>query len=719
VSGAPEFISNLQGRPLRTGDYEKLERRWITRELADRALIRRVESLEGAELVGRPSRDGDFSGLIIPYIWPGHNYIREYRLRRDHPKIEIDPVKGRKEREKYLSPPGRGNMLYFAPGTELTLLAATELPIVIVEGEFKTLALWRLAWESAGEASELPAFLPIGLPGVWNWRKKERQPAADGGTEEVSVPISDLVHVSWPGRRVIILYDRNVLTNQGVKNARSFFTRHLQETRNAEVAWFEWPKKIPDQVNGIDDWLAVSGPAEALKLLDRARVRRRPRAVVVQIPGREQDKKTERDWGSDLITNTDGAVKPLLANVLAALRSAPEWAGVLAYNEFALRTVALKPPPWNQAHAGEWSDTADSLTSEWLQWNGIHVSSKLARESVEAVAREHGFHPVREYLDKLKWDSVPRLDAWLETYLGAKLAGTADAGQYSDYLHATGPRWLISAVARIYQPGCKADCCLILEGPQGIFKSTALYTLAGEWFTDEVADLGSKDSSMQVHGTWVIEIAELDSMSRAEVGKIKAFLSRRVDRFRPPYGARVIEVPRQCVFAGSVNHSTYLRDETGGRRFWPVECRRIDIDLLRRDRDQLWAEAVARYRAGAVWWLETAELEGTAEAEQLERYEGDAWDEAIGRWIKKPTERLDQQGHPLVPFTSNRESVTMADVLSHCIGKPVAQQSQADMNRVARYFRFMKWCRRRVGPRGSREWRYFRSKTARPTGAAQ
>jgi putative DNA primase/helicase len=168
----------------------------------------------------------------------------------------------------------------------------------------------------------------------------------------------------------------------------------------------------------------------------------------------------------------------------------------------------------------------------------------------------------------------------------------------TDYSRAVGSRWLISPVARIFRPGAKADCCLILEGPQGIRKSTALRTLAGEYFTDELADLGSKDAAMQTRGVWMIELSELDSLSHSEVARIKAFMSRTTDRFRPPYGMRLVESPRQCVFAGTVNHSTYLRDETGGRRFWPVTCGQIDIEALGRDRNQLWAEAKAGFDAG-------------------------------------------------------------------------------------------------------------------------
>ena len=206
---------------------------------------------------------------------------------------------------------------------------------------------------------------------------------------------------------------------------------------------------------------------------------------------------------------------------------------------------------------------------------------------------------------------------------------------------AIGSRWMISAVARIMQPGAKVDHMLILEGPQGTKKSSALKMLAGaDWFTDELAEIGSKDAAQQMRGIWIIEIAELDAISRAEVSRIKAFLSRTTDRYRPPYERYVVEVPRQCVFAGSVNPDTYLRDETGNRRFWPVRCGNINLDALSRDRDQLWAEAVARYRDGTIWWLNEAELIADAKIEQDQRYQADAWDARIDRWLVYERQRV-------------------------------------------------------------------------------
>ena len=389
-------------------------------------------------------------------------------------------------------------------------------------------------------------------------------------------------------------------------------------------------------------------------------------------------------WRDSLLLNLNGTVKPALANAIMALRCAPEWTGVLAYNEFAHFTLLQSPPPWIKTDgfvSTAWSPIDDTLTTEWLHHQGIFISSDVTGQAVEAVAREHPFHPVRAYLKGLSWDGEHRLQSWLHDYFGV---------EPSAYAAAVGSRWLISAVARVFEPGCKADCCLILEGEQGIKKSTAIQALTQPWFTDEIAEIGSKDAAIQTHGVWVIEIAELDSMSRTDVGKIKAFMSRATDRFRPPYGKRSIESPRQCVFAGSVNHGTYLRDETGGRRFWPVKCKApvIDVDALVDVRDQLWAEATTLYFDGKPWWLDSVALNRDAAEEQADRYEGDPWDELILKWAVA------------------RESVSIAEVLAVCLDKKKDMWTQFDKVRVARALRTAGWNRFNAGPRGAREWRY-------------
>ena len=248
-----------------------------------------------------------------------------------------------------------------------------------------------------------------------------------------------------------------------------------------------------------------------------------------------------------------------------------------------------------------------------------------------------------------------------------------------------------TAVARIYQPGVKVDCCLILEGPQGSRKSTALRTLAGEFFTDELADLGSKDAALQICGDLIVEISELDSLARSEIASIKAFMSRSADRFRPPFGKRVVECPRQCVFAGTVNHTEYLRDETGARRFWPVRCGFVDVERLAGDRDQLWAEAKARFSSGEKWWLDTSELIEITRQEQATRYQSDPWEEVIAPWLE------------------GRVSASISELLDKCLNKPQAQWTQADKNRVGRCLRTLDWERYRERDGERLEWRWRRS----------
>jgi putative DNA primase/helicase len=335
----------------------------------------------------------------------------------------------------------------------------------------------------------------------------------------------------------------------------------------------------------------------------------------------------------------------------------------------------------------EWTEKDELNALDWMQTAGAVrlIGDKAVLQAVSLVANENPFHPVRDYFDRLVWDKTKRLDKWLTYYLGA-----AD----TPYHQAVGACWVISAVARIYQPGCKADCCLILEGEQGIKKSSALRALAGaEWFADEIADLGSKDAALQLRGKLIIELAELDALSRAEVGKIKAYMSRQVDRFRPPYAKLTIDAPRQGIFGGSVNENEYLKDATGGRRFWPVLCgESIDVDALTNDRDQIWAEAVHRYRhLKARWYLDDPEIIKLAKEQQDARYEEDAWQPLIVDWLR------------------GRHDVTVADVLAGPLDiREKSKWTKADQMRVGRIMKRLGWKRKQVWVGGKPEWRYVR-----------
>ena len=228
------------GGPLSEDDYAGLDRSWITRDLADQALLRRVTSVEGAELVGRKD-NGSFGGIIFPYVAPGADYIREYRLRRDSPDIHRDAQGQPKEKNKYLWPPGRGNVLYCVPGTRAELLDNPTVPVAITEGEKKTIALYRLSWYRLGEASDLPRFVPLGLGGVWSFTGTiGKAPGEDGSRRDEKGLIPDLERVTWARRRVYIVYDTNVHTNTKVAAARRHLSSKLTE-RGAQVLWVNLP----------------------------------------------------------------------------------------------------------------------------------------------------------------------------------------------------------------------------------------------------------------------------------------------------------------------------------------------------------------------------------------------------------------------------------------------------------------------------------------------
>jgi predicted P-loop ATPase len=389
-------------------------------------------------------------------------------------------------------------------------------------------------------------------------------------------------------------------------------------------------------------------------------------------------------WRNDLLLTPTKQPKALLRNAIIALRGASEWEGVLAYDEFKLVTVAKKPPPWLKAQDNawtprQWTDTDDVLATDWLQAQDIGINVAVTAAAVEAVAKEAAFHPVRDYLAGLAWDGTKRVSRFAATYLGAE-----DTPYHSE----VSTRMFIAAVARIKQPGCKHDHMPILEGPQDAGKSRTIAALFEPWHTDDLAEFGSKDASMQMQGVWGVEVAELSSMTRGEVERVKAFITRKTDRFRPSYGRHVIEAPRQAVFFGSTNTLEYLKDETGGRRFWPIKCGTIDHDAIVRDRDQLWAEAVALYNTGEPWWLTDEALLLEARGEQDARYQEDAWHEFIAR------------------YCADADSVSVAEILE-ALEIEKARWTQADQNRVARCLVRLGRERRR-GPRPGRAWRYYR-----------
>jgi hypothetical protein len=256
--------------PLTATDMSRLEASWISDDLIQAAGIQRVDSETGGQLVGRNGR-GDYAGLIIPYKqpWDPKNTVLQV-LRRDHPDFET--VDGKvKEKGKYLVAPGSPQRLYFGPSVSSVMLADISIPVLLVEGEKKTLAASRLAWHGLSDTAEKPLFVAIGLRGVYGFRGRVgKETAPDGSRVDVSGVIPDFARVAWKARRVFIWFDANIRTHRQVKQARQDLTLEL-EGRGARVHWVNWPTDTPSQVNGPDDFLAIVGPEKALKLLEESR----------------------------------------------------------------------------------------------------------------------------------------------------------------------------------------------------------------------------------------------------------------------------------------------------------------------------------------------------------------------------------------------------------------------------------------------------------------
>ena len=387
-------------------------------------------------------------------------------------------------------------------------------------------------------------------------------------------------------------------------------------------------------------------------------------------------------WLDDCIEGSTGAPLPILANAMLALRRDALIRDCFVYDEM-LRAPLLttKLPGFTEEieHARPVSDTDVGVLQEYLQRAGLaRLSRDTVHQAVDMRAHERTVHPIRQYLEALEWDGKDRLHSWLPFYLGT------DDNAYS---RGIGAMFLIAMVARIFEPGCKADYMLVLEGHQGARKSTACAIIGGSYFSDNLPDVSDgKDAAQHLAGKWLIEIAEMSALSRAESATLKAFITRQTERFRPSYGRKEVIQPRQCVFIGTTNKSIYLRDETGGRRFWPVKIGVIDTELLVRDRDQLFAEAVHRYLGGDPWWPTSAFEQEVIHPEQEHRFETDAWEEIVAAWLV------------------GRVKTTVGEVAKDALHIETPRINTADQRRVAAALERLGWARLGKDSIGTRWW---------------
>lgn len=369
---------------------------------------------------------------------------------------------------------------------------------------------------------------------------------------------------------------------------------------------------------------------------------------------------------------TERGPRPTMANVVKVLQTDPTLDSQHIYVDPFTDRVNIANSPTRP-----WVDEDDFQLTVYLQQSVgmVQVNDQVVSKAVRLVASQRQRHSVKEWLYPLVWDGVTRLETAFEDYWGVQDFRTHP----QEYVRAVSRNFLLGMVARIEAPGCKLDTMPVFEGPQGALKSSALEVLASPlWFATARDTIGTKDFLIIGRGKWIIEIAELDAFSRAEVTAIKNTMSTHTDTYRPPYGRVARDYPRQCVFAGTTNKDDWATDPTGGRRFWPIRCGEINLAGLKAAREQLFAEALVRYRAGESWWYTP---DSTTEV-QRDRHADDPWTDTVLAWLM------------------GRPDATSTEILLQALKFKEADIARTEQNRIGNILRHAGWKRQTVRREG-------------------
>jgi len=363
-------------------------------------------------------------------------------------------------------------------------------------------------------------------------------------------------------------------------------------------------------------------------------------------------------------------------NAMLVLEKHPELKDVIWYDEFHDRCFTR----WQSDVTQEWSDDHDVKLTRYIQDTiGIHnINDRVVAKACKTHAKDVKRNEPKQWMDQLQWDGIERIHDFMADCMGAS---------ENNYVRAVSCDFWIAMVARIFRPGCKFDNMIVLEGSQGVFKSSALNLIGGNWFSEIHESVQHKDFYLAIQGKLLLEISELGAFSRAEIERIKHVISCADDRFRTPYESTARDHPRSCVFIGTTNEDEYLRDVSGGRRFWPIKVGQIRLDLIKENRNQYFAEAVAKFKAGASWW-EVPEM--AAKEEQESRRKSDVWESVIECYTDR----------------NGLDEVDIADILVNVLKIDIGKQSKLDQDRVRGALKALKWIykQKRVGEKRIYVW---------------
>ena len=415
-----------------------------------------------------------------------------------------------------------------------------------------------------------------------------------------------------------------------------------------------------------------------------------------------EDEEIDTLWVSKLELDNKGQVKNTIKNVVTILENDPLLKGKIGYNEFANRAIITDKVPWNDEIGADWQESDDAGLRLYLE-SLYNVTQKTKiDDGLEILFKNNTFHPVREYLDSLTWDGKERVDTLLIDYLGAK---------DDEYVRMVTRKWMCGAVARIIKPGIKFDYMLVLTGEQGIQKSSFFRLLAKDWFTDSIQDVEGNQAIEKLMNSWIIEFGELQAFNRAESNAIKRFVTSQEDRTRLAFAKRTSYLKRQCVFAGTTNKSEFLKDETGNRRFWPVEVKKegrtkdVFKDLVE-ERDQIWAEAIVLWKDKKESIYLNDEEERLAKVEQEDHREVNEKEGIILNYLDTllPSNwdsmdlydrRSYLQGADVIEGTVKRTKVCVLEIWCECFEKNRADLKKSDSLEINGILNGLEdWCSR-------------------------